>query len=214
MKERRIYRIINLKNGKIYIGQTSLPLEERVESYKKEVEYRKYARYIIRAMRKWGMDNFLIEEIYTSKCSSRHITCKEGEYIKYYKSMDPRVGYNLTSPVEHGGHSKRTRKKIGESQRGPRNHMYGIRGKDNPGSKPTIELTTGKRFHSITEAAEHFNVSISHVASVTRGERGSTGGRVFRLIGEDGIPISEERFVKPKSLKVRKSIKEELEKYV
>jgi group I intron endonuclease len=93
-----IYKITNLVNGKIYIGQTKLTIEERFQQHKYNANssYKKSRLYS--AMKKYGVDNFsvkLIDEAGTQEESNE----KEIDWINFYKSniyKHPNVGYNMT----------------------------------------------------------------------------------------------------------------------
>ena len=205
-----IYKITNKINGKVYIGQTTRTLSERIQGYKKEYKWKSNSRPIIRAMNKYGFENFefsIIEEDINSK---EQLDEKEKYYIKKYKSLCSQKGYN----VELGGngvgkHSEETKKKIGQAQLGEKNHMFGVKGYGNQSSKEVIELTTGQRFGSASVAAEELKLGFSHVCAVARGERGSTGGYVFRYLDKNGDIIQPQSCAKIKSLKTRNSIKPE-----
>lgn len=166
-----IYKITNLINNKIYIGQTTQELKQRIQNYKEEIKFSNTNRPIIMAMRKYGFNNFLFEILEDNISTKEDLDQKEIYYIKNYQSLINQKGYN----VENGGnsvgkHSEETKKKISEAQLGPLNHMYGKTGKLNATSKPVIELTTGKTFESANLAANHFNLSFSHICAVARGE--------------------------------------------
>lgn len=203
-----IYKIQNKINNKIYIGQTTSSLQERIKMYIDEYKYSKRNRVIINAMRKYGFENFefsILEDDITSK---KILDEKERYYIKFYKSLSSQNGYNVAlGGNSKGKHSQETKIKMSESQIGEKNHMYKKRGKENPTSKKTIELTTGLIFDNLTLACEYFNTSISHSASVARGERGSTNGKVFRYMNDDEI-ILPENIAYIKSKKTRNSVLE------
>lgn len=139
----------------------------------------------------------------------------EIKYIKQYNSLITQNGYN----VENGGnstgkHSEETKRKISEAQKGNKNHMYGKKGELNVTSKKVIELTTGKVYGSASLAAEELELSFSHVCAVARGERGSTGGYVFRYIDENNeIYLPKDR-AKIKFKKVQQSILPEYRQYI
>ena len=56
-----IYIIKNKINDKVYIGQTVRTLSERIEDYRKESLYYPDSRPIIRAMARYGFQNFYWE---------------------------------------------------------------------------------------------------------------------------------------------------------
>lgn len=53
-------------------------------------------------------------------------------------------------------------------------------------SQSIIELTTGKTYESANLASKDLNLHPAHVCGVARGERGSTGGYVFRYMDHTG----------------------------
>lgn len=116
-------------NGKIYIGITSQKPARRWDNG------RGYRTQLLmnRAINKYGWDN-VEHEILASNLSKHEAEQMEIILIAELKANDPRYGYN----DENGGncagtHSEATRKKIGDAQRGEKNHMYGkpspVRGK-------------------------------------------------------------------------------------
>ena len=91
-----IYKIENLINGKVYIGQ-SVNLKSRITKHKcnsiKEI-HRESNKPLYRAIRKYGIDNFSFEIIYT--CDNKESLNKlELYYINQYSSNIPKYGYNL-----------------------------------------------------------------------------------------------------------------------
>ena len=55
-----IYKITNLINNKLYIGQTKKTIEERFKAHIKVARQHKN-RYLYDAMNKYGYENFKIE---------------------------------------------------------------------------------------------------------------------------------------------------------
>lgn len=92
-----IYKITNKINGKCYIGKTERTIEarwkEHVNNYTRSKEYNKplYA-----AMRKYGIENFVIEEIekIEETNNSSFVNEREIYWIEYYQSF--KNGYNAT----------------------------------------------------------------------------------------------------------------------
>lgn len=96
-----IYKITNIKNNKIYIGQTTK--ERPTDRYSQHKylathpEQEKSISYLHRAMNKDGLDNFqftIIEEVQNILLNDR-----EKYWIKYYNCITPN-GYNITKGGE------------------------------------------------------------------------------------------------------------------
>ncbi|NCP97776.1 GIY-YIG nuclease family protein [archaeon] len=103
-----IYKILNVLNNKIYIGQTTQNIHKRF--YQHCVRKNNY--YLSNAIKKYGAENFIIEEIDRAD-SFDELNTKEIYYISYYNSTDNKIGYNISE----GGHSP--------ILRGEKNGMYG-----------------------------------------------------------------------------------------
>ena len=90
-----IYKITNQINKKIYIGQTSRTVKLRWQEHINSSRYsyrNDYNNKLHRAMRKYGLNNFIIEEI--EKCSIDKLHEREKFWIAYYHSTE--VGYNIS----------------------------------------------------------------------------------------------------------------------
>lgn len=90
-----IYKITNLINNKIYIGQ-SMDIHRRWRAHKSSAfnencSIQDYPLY--RAFRKYGIENFSFEIL--EECLSTELDEKEKEYILFYNSLTPN-GYNQT----------------------------------------------------------------------------------------------------------------------
>lgn len=91
-----IYKITNLINNKVYIGQTN-NFERRCGEYQYKVLKNNPCQVIIQAMIKYGIDNFSFEIIFNA-LSREELNLIEPLFIKQYNSLIPN-GYN----VEVGG---------------------------------------------------------------------------------------------------------------
>lgn len=210
-----IYKIVNDINNKIYIGQTTSSLKERISNYKKEYKYDKRHRPILDAMKKYGMEHFSFEIVEDNIQIKEELDIKEKYYIKYYHSLCKENGYNIELGGNgRGKHSEETKQKISESQKGKLNHMWGKTGNQNATSRPIIELTTGKKYESANLASKELKINPSHVCAVARGERGSTGGYVFRYIDHTGKIIQPKDITKIRKKDVRDKILLEYKKYI
>lgn len=111
-----IYKISNLINNKIYIGQTIESIEKRWKRHTWKSTQNRNAMIITDAIVKYGKENFIIEEIDTAD-SIEELNYKEEYYIKYYNCISPN-GYN----IKYGGNNKRlseeTKLKISISNKG------------------------------------------------------------------------------------------------
>lgn len=85
-----IYKITNLLNGKVYIGQTIQSLEHRFSQHKHKTS----SSPIHLAIKKYGHKNFIIEEL--EKCSVGILDEREIFYIEQYKSYYKKFGYNIS----------------------------------------------------------------------------------------------------------------------
>ena len=96
-----IYLIRNLKNNKIYIGQ-SVDIHRRWLEHLRSGQPEKYSRRsyrdtnvpLHRAMQKYGIDNFTITIL--EKCKKEELNEKEKYWISLMQSNNKIVGYNLT----------------------------------------------------------------------------------------------------------------------
>ena len=86
-----IYKITNKINDKIYIGQTSGTIEKRFKEHIKQSRYND-TFHLYRAMRKYGIENFEVEEI--EECEDMILSQREKYYIEYFDSY--KNGYNMT----------------------------------------------------------------------------------------------------------------------
>ena len=92
MKKGTIYKITNLVNGKIYIGQTVQYYLNRFTQHKSHARTGQSNHKLARALRKYGDSNFIIEVI--EECDISLLDEKEKYWIKYYNSIED--GYNIS----------------------------------------------------------------------------------------------------------------------
>ncbi|MGL5415109.1 MAG: GIY-YIG nuclease family protein [Clostridium sp.] len=196
-----IYKVTNLINNKIYIGQTIHPLAIRKSQHERSHLYG-YKTTFSNAINKYGIDNFHWEVIYTATTIDE-LNEKESFFISFYQSLTTQNGYNLKGGGGNSFLTQEVKDKISISQKGSLNHMFGKTGDLNKTSKRTINLTTGRIFGSASVAAKYDNVNFSHVCSVCRGTRASTNGFIYRYLDDDGNIIPPLFKSKVKNRKVR-----------
>ena len=122
MKMCGIYKITNMVNGKVYIGQ-SVNIEDRWRCHKSNMNYKNHTIY--KAMRKYGFENFKFEVI--EECRQEDLNNLEIYYIWYYNSYMGNKNHNGYNETAGGGGSRgyipseETRKKISEINSGENN---------------------------------------------------------------------------------------------
>lgn len=58
-----IYKITNIQNNKVYIGQSIRPINQRFQRHINDALNNILDTHFARAIRKYGKENFIIEEI-------------------------------------------------------------------------------------------------------------------------------------------------------
>ena len=99
-----VYKLINKVNNKFYIGVTTNDLKTRLRGHRQ-----KGNPHLQNAMKKYGKENFIIEQIDTAKTQAQ-LDKKEIQYIRklkphYNKASGGRLFFN---------HSEESKRKIGE----------------------------------------------------------------------------------------------------
>lgn len=88
-----IYKITNLVNEKVYIGQSARGVTERFHRHIQDAMSERLDTHFARAIRKYGPDNFTVEVI-DSADTQDELNQKEQYWIQQYDSI--RHGYNET----------------------------------------------------------------------------------------------------------------------
>ena len=118
-----IYKITNLINNKVYIGQTIRKLQYRwtqhLYSSKKDP-----TTPIYYAMKKYGVENFKIEPI-VSCFDLNELNLMETHFILEYRSNDSNFGYNCNTGGKNQIPNEETREKHRIASKGERNPNYG-----------------------------------------------------------------------------------------
>ena len=102
-----IYKITNIQNNKVYIGQTIRPVKNRFNRHINDALNHTIDTHFARAIRKYGKDSFQIEVIDEAE-TQEELNQKERYWIQYYNSV--KEGYNETDAISKCGgntyHSK------------------------------------------------------------------------------------------------------------
>ena len=146
-----IYKITNLKNNKVYIGQTVNSLEDRWRRHQTDALNNVIDTHFARAIRYYKPESFIAEIIYTAP-TQEELTRKEHDWILYYNSIEN--GYNETAAeYKSGGNTYKAKtpeelaiikNKIRASKLGGNNpHATGVKCKN---------INTNEEYHFETQA--------------------------------------------------------------
>ena len=95
-----IYKITNIQNNKVYIGQTIRPVKDRFHRHINDAINNILDTHFARAIRKYGKENFSIE-IIDEATDQNELNQKEQYWIRYYNSIEN--GYNETDAINKCG---------------------------------------------------------------------------------------------------------------
>lgn len=95
MKTGLIYKIINKRNGNLYIGQTIQTVEKRWKVHVRDAINKRANTIIGRAIRKYGEEAFTIE-IIVEKVPIIFLDTFEKYWINFYDTFNGSHGYNAT----------------------------------------------------------------------------------------------------------------------
>ena len=204
-----LYKITNTINNKCYVGFTSLSVEERFETHIKNSKYKRNDQKIYNAIRKYGVENFIVEQIYQGDDALK----QEDEFIKKYKAE-----YNMTEggnkpPSQKGNRwnmseeaKEKLRKpkpprtpehteRIASKHRGRKQSEEWIRNRVASNTNPHRPYGNVKRAKSYivthpdgteevifnsAEFARKYNLSKTSICHVAQGKREHTKGFKFR----------------------------------
>lgn len=102
-----IYRFKNKVNGKVYIGQTSTSLHNRVVQHmtNSRPNTKAHKAYFQKALNKYGIQNFDLDII--EICANKEeLDERERYWIAYYNSTNKQFGYNIDSGGSKGKKTK------------------------------------------------------------------------------------------------------------
>jgi len=105
-------------SGKIYIGQTTHPIEKRFQQHQQKSSN---CVAIYNAIQYHGWDNF---EKDWYECPDEDLNFDEELLVREMETLSP-GGYNLKEGGDNGKMSAETKQKMSEARRGEKNHNYG-----------------------------------------------------------------------------------------
>lgn len=147
-----IYKSTNILNDKVYIGFTSKTLKERIRTHKYRCSSGVSVNFY-NSVRKYGWDNFVFEELYTTLDGNYCLNTMESHFIKEYDSYknglnDTKGGNGLIGywNVENKKKQSDFIKSLWTEERRRKNGLLAKkRMKGIPKTKQHIEKLKGKR---------------------------------------------------------------------
>ena len=178
-----IYCFTNLINNKKYIGSTIQEPSVRYNQHLYNATHENTHQYdypLYQAIRKYGLRNFTFKILYQIDCSEEKIREIEQQYIIKYNTLSPN-GYNQTLDTKHPINNEEAYQKMSETKR--------------ENSKEVVEVDKNnnilQKWRSIIDCAEDTKLDERKIAAVCRGERKTTGNRIFYWIENNEIIIPE-----------------------
>ena len=195
-----IYKIENLVNGKVYIGQTTKGFDKRYRGHGIEGVYKYHKskfesndncnKHLYNAIEKYGFENFKVYEQFDIAFSKIELDIKEKVYITLYNSTNKEYGYNNKEGGANGKHTEETKRKMSEAQKGEKGYWYGkhlsqetknkiskaAKGKNNKRCKPVRCIETGIIYYSAKKAEEETHSRANGIIACCRGKRKTCGG--------------------------------------
>ena len=147
-----IYKITNIKNGKMYIGQTIRSVEERWKRHCADALNNILDTHFARAIRYYNPISFTVETIVTA-ISQQELTAKESYWITWYDSI--KNGYNETSAENKSGGNTYKNKTTEELQQIKEKIRKSKLGEKNPHatSVKCKNIKTDEEYHFPTQKA-------------------------------------------------------------
>ena len=180
-----IYCFTNLINNKKYIGSTIQPYSIRYKQHlynAKSENSDKYMYPLYCAIRKYGIENFSFEILEEYNGSYQELLEIESNYIINLNTLVPN-GYNQTADTQHPSVDSNICKKVSETKReqAKRVMMMDRNGENILGI-----------YRSIVDCAEATGLNEKKIAACCRGERLTTGEKIFYWLDDnDNLIIPE-----------------------
>ena len=149
-----IYKITNIQNNKVYIGQSIRPIKDRFNRHINDAINNILDTHFARAIRKYGIGPEIWElQIIDNAESQEELNQKEQYWIRYYNSVEE--GYNETDAISKcGGNTYQS--KTEEEMEIIKNKIRQTKlGKKNPMAKKI------KRTNMVTNEVDIFDTVIS-----------------------------------------------------
>ncbi len=173
-----IYKITNIINNKIYIGQTINSIHQRFDEHC-SLTKSKHRSAIREAIRKYGKNNFIIE-IIDNADTIEELNCKEIKWIAKLSAISPN-GYNL----EAGGKNKivhhSTKLKMSIAKLGKKGHAVTRATKDKISHSRTGMKFSDKHKEALSLAKNKLKIKVKCIDSGVIYESYSAAARILKM---------------------------------
>jgi hypothetical protein len=184
-----IYKILNLINGKFYIGSTNYLPSRKSQHFSLLKKNKHTNTHLQRSFNKHGIENFKFEII--EQCDICNIIEKEQYWIDLLKPT-----YNIRKIAQSNlgfNHSEKTKNKIGKTVlKNWKNEEYRvktIKGHCKPILCYNLKGELLFEFNSAKEAGEKLNIFPNHITKICKNKGFSTHSYIFRY-REDNYPLN------------------------
>ena len=195
-----IYKIENLINHKVYIGQ-SIDISGRWLEHQIDLRGNRHqSKHLQNAWNKYGSENFSFEIL--EKCSKEDLTEREQYWIDFYGGINSKQNYNSRGAGNSGLFSEETKKKLSDS------HMGINKGKPIPWLE-NFDRSNLEYREKLSESLKGKKKSKKHAQHISEGRKGI----VFSE--EQKKKIGDSKRGKPTSLKgCKKFTKDGITKWI
>lgn len=115
LQKKGVYKILNLCNGKMYIGSTVDSFKIRFKTHINKLRNNRHPNYHLQAaFNKYGEENLEFSILYFGT-GLEEIRDKEQEYITSLNVCDTNIGYNLDPDIYNRVRSEKTNRQISET---------------------------------------------------------------------------------------------------
>lgn len=185
-----IYRYTS-PSGKIYVGQTLYLQRKRIDKHKHEACTKHCETPFGYAIRRYGWEAIrstytVIETVEAEDRNSlkEKLTERENYWIETLDTFIPK-GYNVKLTNQHTLSEYRNKEamyaKVSASLKGKYMNAESS-------SKTVMDMTTGKKYPSVSEAGRDTGLLVQTICRVLKGIQHQTGGHTFCYLDESGEP--------------------------